>query len=143
MSHENTLRKARIVADIVVEHYEAGRQDRCLEWCYRNVVNAKHPMSLRTFKRYIEIAVKEFGYCFGERDGCKDYLFDMYTKMQPETKKKVRDLSQEVLRVKTKGDTKKTVYNMLVNETGLELTFSYFNRYLLIAENCMNYKFNF
>lgn len=143
MTHENTLKKARIVADIVVEHYEAGRQDRCLEWVYRNVVNVKHPMSLRTFQRYIKIATNELNYSFTNKDENKEYLFDMYAKMQPETEQEIEEVSKEVLRVKSNGESKKSVYVALKEQIGLTLSFGRFNQYLLVAEHCMNYKFNF
>ncbi len=62
--NQNVKDKIKIVADIVKQHYEEGRQDRCLLWCYRNVVNKQYPMSERTFWRYMAFAKKHLGYSF-------------------------------------------------------------------------------
>lgn len=60
----NISKRAKIVADIVKQHYEPGRQDRCFTWCYRNIVNKLYPMSERTFWRYMKIASEKLGYDF-------------------------------------------------------------------------------
>lgn len=54
--NKNLIDKAKIVADLVSLHYEEGRQDRCLSWCYRNIVRKQYPMSERTFWNYLRIA---------------------------------------------------------------------------------------
>lgn len=65
---ESSLKKAQIIADIVKEHYEPGRQDRCMEWVYRNIVYKRYPMSLRRFQWYIQIARDLLGYIFKDED---------------------------------------------------------------------------
>jgi hypothetical protein len=143
MTHENTLKKVQIVADIVAQHYEAGRQDRCLEWVYKNVVNITHPMSLRTFRRYIEIAVNELGYSFIEKDEDRDSLFEEYVKMKPESIEGVQELAKEVSKIKTENRSKKSVYEELVERIGIQYPYPAFCRKLRIAEQCMDYRFNF
>lgn len=64
--YENLIKRIKLVAELVQQHYEAGRQDRCLAWCYRTIVNKQYPMSERTFRRYISIAVNKLGYKFKE-----------------------------------------------------------------------------
>ena len=49
MAQKNTILRARLVQQIVEEHYEPGRQDRCLRWVWRNRVIQRYPMSERTF----------------------------------------------------------------------------------------------
>jgi hypothetical protein len=51
--HKNTIEKQRLVRELVAQHYEPGRQDRCKRWVYRNVVKRTYPMSERTFYRYM------------------------------------------------------------------------------------------
>lgn len=58
MAQKNTILRARLVQQIVEEHYEPGRQDRCLRWVWRNRVIQRYPMSERTFFRYLGIKVE-------------------------------------------------------------------------------------
>lgn len=51
--NENTRKKAVLVQELVRKHYEAGRQDKCLRWVYRNYVAKQIPMCERTFWRYV------------------------------------------------------------------------------------------
>lgn len=138
----NTINKVRIVADIVKQHYEPGRQDRSLIWCYTNVVNKLYPMGKRTFWRYMGIAVSELGYEFKEKED-KFYLDDIFSKMKPETLEKVQDLANDVLKMQPKGKKQIEVYNELRERTGLQLNRSNFSMYMNIAETYLGYNFNF
>lgn len=51
MTHKNTAQRQRLIRDIVAQHYEPGRHDRCKLWVFRNVVSRSYPMSERTFFR--------------------------------------------------------------------------------------------
>ena len=53
--HKHVLLRAKIVQDIVKEHYQPERQDRCKLWVYRNMVYPKYPMSERTFFYYLSL----------------------------------------------------------------------------------------
>ncbi|MBK9292583.1 MAG: hypothetical protein IPM52_13305 [Bacteroidetes bacterium] len=55
----NTMRKARLIRQMVDEHYEPGRQDRNRKWVYRNIVVKIYPMSLTTFWRYMRLTRNE------------------------------------------------------------------------------------
>ena len=55
----NIIHKAMLVYNLVQRNYEQGRQDRCVSWCYRNIVIKQYPMSERTFWRYMKIAKAE------------------------------------------------------------------------------------
>ncbi|MDD2633957.1 MAG: hypothetical protein PHW82_00490 [Bacteroidales bacterium] len=54
--NNNTINRALRVAEIVNQHYEPERQDRCKTWVYRNFVNKIYPMTERTFWRMLAIA---------------------------------------------------------------------------------------
>lgn len=54
--NNNTIERAKSVAEIVCHYYEPGRQDRCLLWCYRHVIAKQFHISERTFWRYMKIA---------------------------------------------------------------------------------------
>lgn len=56
MYDRNTINRALKVSEIVNQHFEPGRQDRCQLWVYRNYVNKVYPMSERTFWRMLAIA---------------------------------------------------------------------------------------
>jgi hypothetical protein len=60
MPSKNTIRRAKLIQDLVQQHHEPGRQDRCLLWAYRNKVLAQYPMSERTFWRYMNIDTSDF-----------------------------------------------------------------------------------
>lgn len=53
--NKNTIDKALRVQDIVKQHYEPGRQDRCKLWVFRKYVVKIYPMSESTFFRYLKI----------------------------------------------------------------------------------------
>lgn len=55
MISTNTIKRAKLVQELVQLHYEPGRHDRCFLWVYRNYVVHKYPMSERTFWRYMGI----------------------------------------------------------------------------------------
>jgi hypothetical protein len=55
MPNKNTIEKAQKVQEIVRQHYEPGRQDRCKLWVFRNIVIKTSPMSESTFFRYLSI----------------------------------------------------------------------------------------
>lgn len=54
--HKSTLKRAEAVMAIVEQHYEAGRQDRCKLWIYRNIIARQTGISQRTFFRYLNAA---------------------------------------------------------------------------------------
>ena len=56
MLTENTIKKAHLIAKIVEQHYEPGRQDRCKMWVYRNVIMKIYPCSPVTYFRLLKIA---------------------------------------------------------------------------------------
>ena len=59
--HRNTIRRAQMVRDIVEEHYQPERHDRCKLWVYRNMIQKVYPISVRTFRRYMgEYARQEY-----------------------------------------------------------------------------------
>lgn len=137
----NTINKVKIVADIVKQNYEPERQDRSLIWCYRNIVNKLYPMSESTFWRYMKIASDQLGYEFDTREDF--YLDDIFSKMKPETLDKVKDVADDVVRMQPKGKTKTSIYNELIERTGLELNKSNFSKYVRIAETYLGYNFKF
>lgn len=59
MPQANTVKKAKLIQEIVARNYEPGRQDRCLLWVYRNVVVKQYPMCERTYFRYLRIDTAE------------------------------------------------------------------------------------
>lgn len=65
---KNTMLRAELVYNIVKEHYEPGRQDRCLLWVYRNKVNKVYPMSVATFWRCLRLAERTKGKLVGIKD---------------------------------------------------------------------------
>jgi len=138
----NTINKIKIVADLVKQYYQPERQDRCLKWCYTNVVNKLYPMSERTFWRYMDIAVNELGYEF--RDKKDDfYLDDIFSKMRPETIERVKDVANDASKIYKEGKNQRDVYNELCDRFGLQLSNSQFIKYLRIAETYLGYNFNF
>lgn len=58
MRHENYLRRVKAVQDIVREHYEPGRLDRCYSEVWRRWVYPQYPMSQRTFYRLLKIDLR-------------------------------------------------------------------------------------
>jgi hypothetical protein len=51
----NTLKQAELIARIIKQHYEPGRQDRNLRWIYRNHILKTYPISERTYWRYVSL----------------------------------------------------------------------------------------
>jgi len=58
-SRKNILIKAKLVQDLVAEHYEPGRHDKCKRWVFLHVVSKVYPMTERTFFRYLSIDVND------------------------------------------------------------------------------------
>lgn len=54
---KNVCLRAKIVQEMVAQHYEQGRQDRCKLWVYRHVVYKVMPISERTFFRYLSTEI--------------------------------------------------------------------------------------
>ena len=50
---KSTAKKAQRIQQIVKEHYEPGRQDRCKLWVYRNFIVKEYGISQRTFFAYL------------------------------------------------------------------------------------------
>lgn len=59
MAHKSTIIKALKVQQIVKDHYEQGRQDRCKLWVYRHYILKEFGISQRTFFYYLKIANKK------------------------------------------------------------------------------------
>lgn len=57
--YNSTTKKAKLVRQIVAEHYEQGRQDRCMRWVYLTKVRPLLGISERTFYRYMGELYKE------------------------------------------------------------------------------------
>lgn len=55
----NIIHKAKLIYNIVEQHYEPGNQNKCQLQAYRKYVKSVYPMSERTFWRYMKIAKKE------------------------------------------------------------------------------------
>ena len=55
----NTLRRIKLVCDIVNEHYEAGVLKKCYKAVWREHVYPVYPMCYRTFLNYISTPPKE------------------------------------------------------------------------------------
>lgn len=53
---ESTRKKAELIQELVDKYYEAGRQDRCKEQIYRNIIVKQMGISRRTFFRLLKIA---------------------------------------------------------------------------------------
>ena len=136
--HENRLQKAKIIANIVQKHYEPGRQDRSLEWIYRNIVNKQYPMCLATFMRYIHIARKHLGYDFDFQNRSKQYIFDIYDRMQPDTIEKVKYICGEAGR--SEYDRQTDVYEEMEERLGLDISLNQFLMYLRVGVYCMGYE---
>jgi hypothetical protein len=50
----STRMKAERVKELVRQHYEPGRQDKCLMWVYRHVVKPATGISERSYWRYLD-----------------------------------------------------------------------------------------
>ena len=57
--HKNTLRRIALVRDIVNNHYEPGRNDRCYKEVWRRYVYPVYPMCYRTFLNYIGVNIAQ------------------------------------------------------------------------------------
>lgn len=58
----NTRKKAMLIKKIVDEHYQANSHLGCLSDIYRRIIVKTYPMSLSTFYRLINYAIKIDGY---------------------------------------------------------------------------------
>ncbi|MCQ2250030.1 MAG: hypothetical protein MJZ66_02855 [Bacteroidales bacterium] len=56
MAHKSTIKRAELVKQIVDQHYEPGRQDRCKLWVYRTKILPIFGISLRTFFNYLRLS---------------------------------------------------------------------------------------
>lgn len=50
MPFESTIKRAERVLELVHQHYEPGRQDRCLKWVWRNKVRPELGLSYVGFQ---------------------------------------------------------------------------------------------
>lgn len=48
--------RAKVLHDLAAQHYEPGRQDRCLKWVWRWHVRSLYGIGYRTFLRYLKAA---------------------------------------------------------------------------------------
>ena len=62
MKHDNYIRRARLVKQIVDAHYEPGSQRGCLRYIWRVYVNPVYPMSMSSFYRMVEFMQGVDGY---------------------------------------------------------------------------------
>ncbi|MBR6176284.1 MAG: hypothetical protein IKQ70_00200 [Bacteroidales bacterium] len=53
---KSTEKKAQRIRQIVDEHYEPGRQDRCKLWVFRNYIAKEYGICQRTFFAYLSRA---------------------------------------------------------------------------------------
>lgn len=53
---KSTRKKAELVEGLVKKYYEPGRQDKCKEQIYRNIISKQMGISRRTFFRLLKIA---------------------------------------------------------------------------------------
>jgi len=132
----NQLKRVKVVADIVSEHYEPGNLSKSLSQIYKNVVNPVYPMGERTFWQYMIIAQTELGYCFENENNNLDFVFE---RLQPKTIETIKDLANSLNRVNTKGKTRKEVFEQ--NDFGV--SYHVFVKNLRIAEIYLGYKFDF
>lgn len=49
--YKSTEKKIQLIRQLVQEHYEPGRQDRCKLWVYRTIIRPRFGISERTFFR--------------------------------------------------------------------------------------------
>jgi hypothetical protein len=54
--NENIIKKAKLIHDIVEQHYEPCNQNKCQLQAFRKFIKPTYPMSERTFWRYLRIA---------------------------------------------------------------------------------------
>lgn len=62
-TYKSIENRANKVCEIALQHYEAGRQDRCFLYVYRNYIYPKFGISYRTYLRYLKkngISAKNF-----------------------------------------------------------------------------------
>lgn len=50
MPYESTIKRAERVLELVKQHYEPGRQDRCLKWVWRTKVRPELGLSYIGFQ---------------------------------------------------------------------------------------------
>lgn len=60
--NENLLKKARLVVNLLNEHYEEGNQAKMCAGVLRTKISKVYPISYRTLQRYIKL-VKEHDSC--------------------------------------------------------------------------------
>ena len=138
----NKLKRVKAVADIVLNHYEAGNQSKSIAQIYKQYVLPIYPMGERTFWRYMGIAQNELGYEFENNYIEQDCKF---TKLLPETKELIKTIADIVLKINTKGKTRKEIFVQNQDFILSQVSVSYhsFSKYLKIAEVYMGYKFDF
>lgn len=135
---ENRIRKAVIIAELVSKHYEVGNQSKSISNIFTTIVKPIHPMSERTFWRYIGYAQQNLGFDFAS-DGL--YLETTFENIRPETKAKIMDIANIVIKVGSKGKTRKFVFELCKNQ--IDISYIVFNKYLNIAEIYLKYNFDF
>jgi hypothetical protein len=55
MKTKNASERAKIVRQIVEQHYEAGNQAKSKSQIYRNIIRKLYPVGERTFWRYLKM----------------------------------------------------------------------------------------
>jgi len=53
---ESTRKKAEMVKQLMEKYFEPGRQDKCKEQIYRNIISKQMGISRRTFFRLLKIS---------------------------------------------------------------------------------------
>lgn len=56
--HPNTIKKALLIKELVMQEYEPGNQSKCIAGIWRKTISKTHPMSYRTLMRYLRLAKK-------------------------------------------------------------------------------------
>lgn len=135
---KNTIKKAVIIAELVSKHYEAGNQSKSISNVFTTIIKPIYPISERTFWRYIGYAQQNLGFDFTS-DGL--YLESIFEKMLPETKAKVRNIANMVVKTGSKNRTRKEMFELCEKE--LDINYNMFSLYLNIAEIYLSYKFSF
>lgn len=65
--HKNTLRRIKLVCDIVQQHYEPGNYAKSYFKIWKQYVNPVYPCCYRTMLNYINTSLGELDKKYGEK----------------------------------------------------------------------------
>ncbi|MCV9934531.1 hypothetical protein OIU80_19800 [Flavobacterium sp. LS1R47] len=54
--HQNTIKKALLVTELLDQNYEQGNQAKMMHGVLRSKISKVYPMSYRTLQRYVKLA---------------------------------------------------------------------------------------